>query len=96
MQDFSQGPPLRRSDGQKPKSISEEKASRTLFIRNVSYGTPEKEVVDLFAKYGEIKRVFNLILKRGMAFITFVTFFFFFLSSLDDDFSFPFIYIFVK
>ena len=29
-------------------------------------------IVELFSKYGEIKRVFNLIPKRGMAFITFV------------------------
>jgi hypothetical protein len=29
--------------------------------------------MDLFKKYGEVKRVFNLIDKRGMAFITYVT-----------------------
>jgi RNA recognition motif-containing protein len=43
-----------------------------LFVRNVSYNTSERTLIGLFEKYGEIKRVFNLIDKRGMAFITYV------------------------
>jgi RNA recognition motif-containing protein len=50
-----------------------EQQSRTLFVRNVSYNTSERTLMDLFKKYGEVKRVFNLIDKRGMAFITYVT-----------------------
>lgn len=48
-----------------------EQQSRTLFVRNVSYNTSERTLMDLFKKYGEVKRVFNLIDKRGMAFITY-------------------------
>eukprot|EP01126_Amoeba_proteus_P010298 TRINITY_DN14007_c0_g1_i2.p2 TRINITY_DN14007_c0_g1~~TRINITY_DN14007_c0_g1_i2.p2 ORF type:complete len:103 (+),score=19.28 TRINITY_DN14007_c0_g1_i2:77-385(+) len=48
-----------------------EKPSRTLFIRNIEYETEESTIRDLFAPYGDIKSIFNLISTRGMAFITF-------------------------
>ncbi|OBZ80558.1 Protein MEI2-like 2, partial [Choanephora cucurbitarum] len=48
-----------------------EKPCRTLFVRNVQYTIPESEIRNLFAEYGEIKDVFNLIENRGMIFVTF-------------------------
>ncbi|KAI8368872.1 hypothetical protein EDC96DRAFT_441073, partial [Choanephora cucurbitarum] len=48
-----------------------EKPCRTLFVRNVQYTIPESEIRSLFAEYGEIKDVFNLIENRGMIFVTF-------------------------
>lgn len=47
--------------------------SRTLFIRNVSYDVPESTIREMFEKYGEIKKLFLLVEKRGMAFITYVS-----------------------
>jgi RNA recognition motif-containing protein len=52
---------------------SKERQTRTLFVRNVSYSIQEKQMKELFAKYGELKRFFNLIEKRGMAFVTYVS-----------------------
>lgn len=57
-----------QSRGPKP----EEKPSRTLFIRNVQYETPEKEIQEMFSKFGEIRKFFNIVAKRGMAFVTYV------------------------
>jgi RNA recognition motif-containing protein len=48
-----------------------ERPSRTLFIRNVNYGVSEEILREMFEPYGEIKRFFNLIEKRGMAFVTY-------------------------
>lgn len=50
-----------------------ERLSRTLFVRNINYDISESSLRELMEKYGEIKRFFNLIDKRGMAFITFVS-----------------------
>ena len=47
--------------------------SRTLFIRNISYDVPESTIREMFEKYGEIKKLFLLVEKRGMAFITYVS-----------------------
>jgi hypothetical protein len=44
---------------------------RTLFIRNINYETPEPYLRELFEKYGEIKRFFSLLEKRGMLFVTY-------------------------
>jgi len=49
-----------------------EQQTRTLFVRNISYHTSERALLELFEKYGDVKRTFNLIDKRGMAFITYV------------------------
>jgi len=48
-----------------------EQQTRTLFVRNISYHTSERALLELFEKYGDVKRTFNLIDKRGMAFITY-------------------------
>jgi RNA recognition motif-containing protein len=52
-----------------------ERPTRTLFVRNISYNVSENEVYEIFAKFGELKRFFNLIEKRGMAFVTYVRFY---------------------
>eukprot|EP00834_Sanchytrium_tribonematis_P003505 NODE_136_length_16465_cov_1.184957.p8 type:complete len:310 gc:universal NODE_136_length_16465_cov_1.184957:7940-7011(-) len=44
---------------------------RTLFIRNIAYEVTEEDILDIFSKFGEIKRSFSLIKDRGIAFITF-------------------------
>lgn len=44
---------------------------RTLFIRNVDYSTSAAEIEALFAPFGEIKTVFDLISTRGLIFLTF-------------------------
>lgn len=50
-----------------------EKPTRTLFIRNIPYTTNEEEVRQLFSPFGDIKLVFSLIQKRGLAFVTYVS-----------------------
>lgn len=50
-----------------------ERPSRTLFVRNISYEVTEEELRPIFEKYGEIKKFFNRVSKRGMAFITYVS-----------------------
>ncbi|KAL6063319.1 nuclear localization sequence binding protein, variant 2 [Balamuthia mandrillaris] len=49
----------------------QEEPSRTLFIRNIEYRVSEKALRDLFGRFGDLKRVFELIEKRGMAFVAF-------------------------
>lgn len=49
-----------------------EKPTRTLFIRNIPYEANQTEVNDIFASYGKLARFYNLITKRGMAFVTYV------------------------
>lgn len=50
-----------------------EKPSKTLFVRNVDYGTTEEEIRDVFEKFGPIKEIFSRISTRGMVFVTFVS-----------------------
>jgi len=40
-------------------------------VRNVSYEISESAIRKMFDKYGEIKKIFSLIQKRGMAFVTY-------------------------
>lgn len=49
-----------------------EKPTRTLFIRNIPYEANQTELNDVFAAYGKIARFYNLVPKRGMAFVTYV------------------------
>ncbi|KAK4053628.1 hypothetical protein OIO90_003867 [Microbotryomycetes sp. JL221] len=51
--------------------IEKERPRRTLFVRNVKYGTSPDEVRGLFERIGDIKDFHDLLEKRGMAFITF-------------------------
>lgn len=62
-------------DGPGPRSDATDEAppSRTLFVRNIAFSVTEEEVKSLFSRYGEVRRIFNLIQKRGMAFVTFVS-----------------------
>jgi len=62
-----------QQSSQQQKTKVDEKPSRTLFIRNVQYETPEKEIHDMFSKFGEIRKFFNIVAKRGMAFVTYVS-----------------------
>lgn len=50
---------------------TKERPGRTLFIRNINYEVSEKRLKGMLEEYGELKRWFNLIEKRGMAFVTF-------------------------
>ena len=49
-----------------------ERPCRVLFVRNINYDANEAQIRNIFGKYGEIKSIFDLIQKRGMAFVTFV------------------------
>src|SRR5689334_15966532 len=53
--------------------VQKERLTRTLFVRNVDYQTGETFLRGMFEKFGEIKRFFDLIEKRGMAFVTYVS-----------------------
>ncbi|KAL0092932.1 hypothetical protein J3Q64DRAFT_1235206 [Phycomyces blakesleeanus] len=48
-----------------------ERPCRTLFVRNVQYTIQVSEIRETFEKFGEIKDIFDLIERRGMAFITY-------------------------
>lgn len=60
-----------RHNETKSEAPAKEKPTRTLFVRNISYDYSPDEIEQMFAKYGQIKKFFNLISKRGMAFITY-------------------------
>jgi RNA recognition motif-containing protein len=62
-----------RHNETKSEAPAKEKPTRTLFVRNISYDYSPDEIEQMFAKYGQIKKFFNLISKRGMAFITYVS-----------------------
>ncbi|KAI8907224.1 hypothetical protein EDD86DRAFT_209057 [Gorgonomyces haynaldii] len=51
--------------------MDHKKPCRVLFVRNIDYATTEKEVRELFDRFGEIKTVFDLIKNRGLVFVTF-------------------------
>ncbi|PWY98896.1 hypothetical protein BCV70DRAFT_201681 [Testicularia cyperi] len=48
-----------------------EKPCRTLFVRNVQFETDSKQVKEQFEQFGEIKTFFDMVNKRGIAFITY-------------------------
>ncbi|CAG8506916.1 6063_t:CDS:10 [Funneliformis caledonium] len=48
-----------------------ERPCRTLFIRNIQYGTKTELVRSKFEEYGEIRDIFDIIEKRGMLFLSF-------------------------
>eukprot|EP00028_Trichosphaerium_sp_Am-I-7-wt_P002850 CAMPEP_0168532024 /NCGR_PEP_ID=MMETSP0405-20121227/15911_1 /TAXON_ID=498012 /ORGANISM="Trichosphaerium sp, Strain Am-I-7 wt" /LENGTH=411 /DNA_ID=CAMNT_0008557167 /DNA_START=251 /DNA_END=1487 /DNA_ORIENTATION=- len=60
-----------RSDVNDNNSSEREFPCRTLFVRNIAYEVSTDELREMFEQYGEIKRFFPLINKRGMAFITY-------------------------
>ena len=45
--------------------------TRTLFVRDIAFETKIEEVEQIFKTFGEIKIAFDLIPRRGIAFITF-------------------------
>lgn len=47
--------------------------TRTLFVRNIAYECSEDELRQMFERYGEIKKLYSLVEKKGMAFITYVS-----------------------
>lgn len=57
----------------RPYGTLKERHTRTLFVRNIPYECSEGDLVHLFSKYGEIKRRFILIDRKGMAFFTYVS-----------------------
>lgn len=67
--------PLRRrvsnADAGPPQRQADKKPCRVLFVRNVEYSITEQDIRELFAPFGEIKTVFDLIAKRGLVFVTF-------------------------
>jgi len=72
---YKLGQPYEQGPLDPQRDISEkqmrEKPSRTLFVRNISYDTKEEDLKQLFEKFGPVRKIFNLIRKRGMAFVTF-------------------------
>ncbi|CAI2162719.1 3578_t:CDS:10 [Funneliformis geosporum] len=48
-----------------------ERPCRTLFIRNIQYGSKTELVRSKFEEYGEIRDIFDIIEKRGMLFLSF-------------------------
>jgi RNA recognition motif-containing protein len=56
-----------------PGRAAMEKPNRTLFVRNISYGTTEDSVRRVFEQYGTLSSVFSRIDQRGMIFLTFVS-----------------------
>ena len=50
-----------------------ERPCRTLFVRNIDYNTTEGEIRMVFGRYGDIKSIFDLINRRGMVFLTYVS-----------------------
>ncbi|KAL7719124.1 Polyadenylate-binding protein [Entamoeba marina] len=48
-----------------------ERKSRVLFVRNISFQMAEDDLRSLFEKYGEIKKLFNQVAQRGIAFVTY-------------------------
>jgi RNA recognition motif-containing protein len=59
------------SRSEKPEQPSE--PTRTLFVRNIQFQTSIDEIVSMLEQYGALKTTFDLIAKRGLAFITFVS-----------------------
>ena len=73
-----------------------EKPCRTLFVRNINYDADPEEVREKFEKFGEIKELFTKIEGRGMAFVTFVSFFFFIIRIISYQNNFQSVRIFEK
>ncbi|SCZ94797.1 BZ3500_MvSof-1268-A1-R1_Chr12-1g03665 [Microbotryum saponariae] len=80
----SGGPPSRRDyddpnrfvrrpdfDSVIDERVSRERPCRTLFIRNVKFGTDVQDIRDLFEPIGHIKTLFDMLDKRGMVFLTY-------------------------
>ncbi|KAK4048525.1 hypothetical protein OIV83_004693 [Microbotryomycetes sp. JL201] len=51
--------------------VQKERPRRTLFVRNVKYGTPSEQIKGLFERIGDLKDFHDLLEKRGMAFVTY-------------------------
>ncbi|SCV72956.1 BQ2448_6881 [Microbotryum intermedium] len=51
--------------------VSRERPCRTLFIRNVKFGTDVQEIRELFEPIGHIKTLFDMLDKKGMVFLTY-------------------------
>ncbi|SAM66965.1 uncharacterized protein UBRO_12669 [Ustilago bromivora] len=49
----------------------DEKPCRTLFVRSINFETDSEFVKQQFEKFGEIKTFFDMVEKRGIAFITY-------------------------
>jgi RNA recognition motif-containing protein len=63
----------RRNPSQQATHRTPAPPCRTLFVRNVKFDTLEEDVKKKFEPFGDIKVIFNLIPKRGLIFITFVS-----------------------
>lgn len=50
--------------------VAKERPCRTLFIRNVKFGTPAPTLLEPFERIGDIKNVFDMLDKRSMVFLT--------------------------
>lgn len=64
---------IRREDFSQVKNerVSKERPCRTLFVRNVKFGTSSAEALQPFEQIGDIANVFDLIDKRAMFFLTY-------------------------
>lgn len=62
-----------QSQSKNPHTDGPVPASRTLFIRNVQFDATKDIVIEKLEPYGDIKDTFDLIAKRGLIFVTFVS-----------------------
>ncbi|KAL7720206.1 Polyadenylate-binding protein [Entamoeba marina] len=60
-----------RGRGERGHDLPVERKSRVLFVRNIFFQITEEDLRSLFEKYGEIKKLFNQVAQRGIAFITY-------------------------
>lgn len=51
--------------------LKRERPCRTLFVRNIDFHADMKELRQRFEQFGEVKSFFDLVEKRGLAFISF-------------------------
>ncbi len=68
---YSNSTPYNASNSSDKTTSKREVSVRTLFVRNIDFQQQENDLKDLFSKYGEVKRVFLLTEKKGIAFVTF-------------------------
>ncbi|GAA98917.1 uncharacterized protein L969DRAFT_88965 [Mixia osmundae IAM 14324] len=74
--DFGPPPTRDRREGAAPAMSpndprNRERPGRTLFVRSVKYDTKPQDIRDMFERFGEIRSFYDIIGKRGMAFVSY-------------------------
>ncbi|ORZ32542.1 hypothetical protein BCR44DRAFT_54178 [Catenaria anguillulae PL171] len=66
------GPPSGRNEEQFiHERHQRERPSRTLFVRNIDFGCPDRELEERFSAFGPLRDFFSMLARRGIAFITY-------------------------